>query len=60
MVKLTLKVHQSEKDIHVYKTIVFVKILLLKSYLPSHLRPCRKKPYNMEPQWSQKVGDMNV
>lgn len=29
-------------------------------YLPSHRKPCRNRPYNMEPQWSQNVSDMNV
>lgn len=28
----------------------------LKRILPSHFKPCLNKPYNKEPQWSQKVG----
>lgn len=29
-------------------------------YLPSHLNPWRNRPYSIEPQWSQNVGDIKV
>ena len=31
---------------------------IILSYSLSHLTPCLKRPNSMEPQWSQKVGDM--